>query len=314
MMRSGPLLALLLCLSFQAQPEGDEKQDGPFLTPDSLWQDLTVLSSDEMAGRRTGRPGSRLAQSHIAGQFAGAGLQSFNGQYSLPFRIDSTLSDLQGTNLAGWVAGTEKVSRYLVVTAHYDHLGKKGRRIYNGADDNASGVAVLLSLARAIASQPMRHSVIFLATDAEELGLYGAKAFLDNPPVPLLNLVANLNLDMLAQGGRRQRLFIGGARHYPLLQPAVQQALQQAPLELVEGHDGMSRGYQSRSRINYRIASDHAVFAGRSIPYLFLSVADHRDYHTINDRIDRIDRDFFGRAAQTALLVLQQMDKLDYQK
>ncbi|MDF2176751.1 M28 family peptidase [Aliiglaciecola sp. CAU 1673] len=276
----------------------------------TLWHHLSTLSADVMEGRKTGSRGAMLARQYIQDVYQNIGLLCFGDDYLQPFKLNGLFTDSTAYNLVGWVKGTAPEDEdVIVVSAHYDHLGSKGRRIYNGADDNASGVAAMLTLAKVIAHSPLQHHVIFLATDAEEKGLYGAKAFLAQSPVPLDNIKANLNLDMLGQGGKKRRLYLAGAKYYPQFQSLVDSAIRDAPLNLLQGHEGRARGYDRKTTIDYRDASDHAEFHELGIPYLFLSVADHRDYHTEHDTAERLDPQFLHQAAQTALMVLQRMDK-----
>src|SRR5690606_30456084 len=96
---------------------------------------------------------------------------------------------LPAANVVGMVRGTDDPDEYIVVTAHFDHLGRQGNQVYHGADDNASGTAGLIELARYFAAHPPEHSMIFAALDAEEHGLLGARHFVADPPVPLENIV-----------------------------------------------------------------------------------------------------------------------------
>jgi hypothetical protein len=167
-----------------------------------LLEHVQQLSSDKMAGRKPGTNGHLLAQAYIIKQFSQARLAAFDNDYIKPFKYN----DKTGTNILGWLQGKTHDEDYLVVTAHYDHLGQRGNRVMNGADDNASGVAALLMLAGYFSENTPHHSMIFLATDAEEQGLYGAKAFVKNSPVALTKIRLNINLDMIANGGRKKNL------------------------------------------------------------------------------------------------------------
>lgn len=117
--------------------------------------------------------------------------------------------------MVGYLPGCTYPEHYIAVTAHYDHLGKQGHKIFHGADDNASGVAVMLELASRLSQRCPAYSYIFIATDAEEGGLYGSKAFIAAPPLALNNIVLNLNLDMLGRPDRRGRLYLTGAKRFP---------------------------------------------------------------------------------------------------
>ncbi|ALS97453.1 M28 family peptidase [Lacimicrobium alkaliphilum] len=278
------------------------------INPDRLEQHVKVLSAEAMAGRRTGTVGSELAQHYIASAFAELRITAFKDDYRHPFHFGAWLSEQQGVNLVGWVPGTERPEEYIVVSAHYDHLGSKGREIFYGADDNASGVAALLVIAENVSAAPLRHSVIFLATDAEELGLYGAKAFTEKPPVPLDRIRLNINLDMLGIGDRRNRLYVGGGRGNKTLSQAIRRAEVQEPFQLLAGYPRQPRGFGTGRRINYRNASDHGAFARHGIDFLFITTGDHAYYHTGDDRFEQLNMKLFSQATQAVWSLLKQVD------
>lgn len=305
-------LLVILILQFDAQARCNDIRLRGNIDRASLWSDITVLAADDMQGRQTGSIGADKARDFISGRYQQIGLHSFNQieLYQQPFIHQSLFGDVKATNIVGWLPGTELSQQFIVVTAHFDHIGKSGRKVFNGADDNASGVAAMLAIAAQIVEKQTRHSIIFVATDAEEKGLYGAKAFLLDPPVPLQAIKYNLNLDMLAQGGRRNKLYVSGARQHKELKTVVQQTIDEAGLCLVDGHRQVSRGFGGGGKVNWRKASDHAAFARQGIGYLFVSVNVHPDYHTVHDEIDNIDSAFYTAAAETSLLLLRNMDKL----
>lgn len=307
------LIACLTCLQLSAKANDCRNyQHNDSINAELLLTDLRVLSSDDFQGRKTQTAGAKLARDYIAQQLALYQVAPLPNQtdYLLPFHYKKGLTSVEGVNVAAMVAGTAFSNKYIIVTAHYDHLGKKGAKVFNGADDNASGVAALLALARYTAKKPLKHSVIFLATDAEEKGLFGAKGFVQTPPVALEDMRFNLNLDMLSQNKGRNRLYISGARYYPELAPVVDKSKEQAGLCLVDGHRSQQRGSIYASRNNWRQASDHAAFARVGIPYLFIGVTDHPYYHTVNDTYERINPDFYRAAAETSLTVLLNMDAM----
>lgn len=263
------------------------------------WQDLQQLSSDEMAGRYPGSAGHQRAQLYISQRFAALQLQPLHASYQQPFQFDSGLfSQSSGTNLVATITGCTYPDAYVVVTAHYDHLAALGSKIFNGADDNASGVAGLLFLAGKLRSSCPAYSYIFIATDAEEQGLDGAKAWLKKTPVPLAQIMLNINLDMISRGERRQRLYLAGKRTFPKLQELPTR--QHQKVKLVLGHDGRSRQGMSRSAddVDWSNASDHAVFRRAGIPYMYFGVDVHRHYHTPDDDWQKIDPEFFKSALQ----------------
>jgi Zn-dependent M28 family amino/carboxypeptidase len=295
------ILFVLFCLS--SNPAQAAK-----INPDRLERHVQVLSAGAMAGRRTGTAGSVLAQHYIVSAFAELKLTAFKDDYRHAFDFGAWLSEQQGVNLVGWVPGTERPEDYIVVSAHYDHLGRKGSQIFYGADDNASGVAALLMIAENVAAAPLRHSIIFLASDAEEFGLYGARAFTDKPPVPLDRIRLNMNLDMLGIGDQRNRLYIGGGRGNKALSRAIDSVEMQEPFQLLAGYPRQPRGFGTGRRINYRNASDHGAFARHGIDFLFITTGDHAYYHTGDDRFEQLNMELFGRATQAVWSLLKHVD------
>lgn len=279
---------------------------------DSAWHDIKLLAADHMEGRKTGSAGNLRAQNYIVERYQQIGLLSFNEnlQFQHPFEKQQWSSDITGVNLIGWLKGQHKPEAFIVISAHYDHLGKRGSKVFNGADDNASGVAAMLFIAEKLAIKRPKHSVIFLATDAEELGLYGAYAFTQQPSVPLKQIRFNLNLDMLAHGGRKKRLYVYGARKYPQFKALVDELKVSSSINIKSGRKAYGNGYSDGQRINWTKASDHGAFHKIKIPFLFLGVAEHRYYHTDKDTIETIDQEFYREAVLTSLQTFRAMDSL----
>jgi Zn-dependent M28 family amino/carboxypeptidase len=128
--------------------------------------------------------------------------------------------------------------------------------------------------------------------------------------VPLASITINLNLDMLAEGGRRNRLYVTPSKALPELIQLVASAINSAGLCLVKGHRSSRGNFASRGHINWRHASDHAAFASKHIPYLFLGVSNHSRYHSENDISNNIDQKFFTGATETALSLLLKLDEM----
>ena len=156
----------------------------PALDSARLIADLSALAADSMEGRRIGTPGSARARAFLQRALARIGVAPLGGGFAEPFTARAGGGDLHGVNLVGMIRGTKHADRYLVVSAHYDHLGVRNGVIYNGADDNASGnfaaarngaVVRVASAAALDRLRPVRR---------EEEGLLGAKAFVEKPPVP----------------------------------------------------------------------------------------------------------------------------------
>ncbi len=204
--------------------------------------------------------------------------------------------------MLGVVPGGVLAGRYIVVSAHYDHLGVRNGEIYNGADDDASGCVALVALARALRGQPLRHSLIFAAFDAEEVGLRGSRAFVADPPVPLDSIALDLNLDMVARTAGV--LWAGGAHQTPALRPVLERVAAEAPLELRLGHDAPD----APEGDDWTHSSDHGPFHDVGIPFVYLGVEDHPDYHRPTDDFRNIDPGEYMDALRTALLTLVALD------
>ena len=281
-----------------------------------LWKDFSTLASEQMQGRKTGTPGSKLAREYIANQFNALSLKTFEqGEgYFLPFRYEMAFDEITGVNVAGWIEGKTFPEDFIVITAHYDHLGTHGRKIFYGADDNASGVAALISIARDVVEKGSHYSVLFLATDAEEKGLYGAKAFVQEPPLAIEKMRFNLNLDMLSQGGRKKALYVSGGRTDERFKGIIKQVKEEAGICLVKGHRAPRSGSAMSNRINWRQASDHYAFSKKNIPYLFVGVSTHSYYHTPKDTVESVEPTFYTGAVETSLMLFRGLDALQPEK
>ena len=176
---------------------------GQLLEAVPLESRLKVMQELHMEGRGVGTPGGAKARAYIVKRFGQIGLRpaktSLGGAaFERPFSFKPRFGrEVSGVNLVARIEGTSSSDKVLVVSAHYDHLGVRKGQVYNGADDNASGIAGLLAVAEAFKARPPRHTVLIVAFDAEESGLKGAKAFVADPPVPLARIGLNVNFDMM---------------------------------------------------------------------------------------------------------------------
>jgi Zn-dependent M28 family amino/carboxypeptidase len=270
-----------------------------------LLHDIGVLAHDSMEGRLVGTAGSAKARAFLDRSLRERGLTTAGGatSYLHPFQFTRRDSALTGINVVGMVRGTARPDRYIVVTAHYDHLGVRNGEVFNGADDNASGTAALLALAGHFARNAPRHSIIFAALDAEEGGLRGARAFVENPPVPRESIVLNINMDMVGRNDANE-LYVAGTSHYPQLLPFVQRVAANAEITLIPGHDRPG----ARPTDDWTNASDHAAFHQAGIPFLYFGVEDHADYHRASDEMAGIQPGFYARAVRTVLSAVRLLD------
>ncbi|RPE13615.1 M28 family peptidase [Chitinophaga lutea] len=271
-----------------------------------LMKDVQTLAADKMEGRKAGSRGNRMAQFYLLDRFKQVPLQSFNNTFEQPFYFTRSDKRTMGTNLYGYVKG--RVDSFVVISAHYDHVGigkpnQEKDSIYNGADDNASGVAVLLAIAKYYAAHPPKYNLIFAAFDAEEMGLQGAKAFVARPPVPLARIVANLNMDMVSHNDKNE-LWVCGTSHYPQLKRYITAVAPNSRVSLPMGHD-----QEKDSSQNWTNQSDHYEFHKVKIPFLYFGVEDHPDYHQPSDEFSRINPTFFYNAAQALLNVVKAINE-----
>jgi Zn-dependent M28 family amino/carboxypeptidase len=157
-------------------------------------------------------------------------------------------------------------------------------------------VAALLELARHVAANPLEASVIFAVLDAEEMGLRGARAFVESPPVPLETIRLNMNLDMVSRNEKNE-LYIAGSYHYPDLGVLIDPVASRSEITLLRGHDRPDLPPGE----DWTQLSDHAAFHSAGIPFAYFGVEDHPDYHRPSDRFENIDPAFFVRAIRTVL-------------
>lgn len=307
-----PLLLAALALFGGAVPATFAPQQGGYgtalaaLAADSalILEDLRYLSSDELEGRGVGSEGSRLARVRLAQRFAQAGLAPLGPAYEHPFRFTrrNDPEEHDGVNVLAVRPGTERSGRVIVVSGHYDHVGMRNGEIFNGADDNASGAVGITALARALRGVPLRHTLVFAAFDAEELGLQGARAFVAAPPVPLDSVVLNLNLDMVARTAGT--LWAAGSHHTPALRPILEEVASRSPVTLRLGHDRPN----APEGADWTRQSDHFAFHSVGIPFVYLGVEDHDDYHRPTDTFERVDPGEYMAALRASLMVLLALD------
>ncbi|HEX8030552.1 MAG TPA: M28 family peptidase [Vicinamibacterales bacterium] len=278
---------------------------------DRLMANVTTLSDPKWEGRAAGSPGGIAARTWVVDQFKSIGLQPVSGAYVHPFTYTRmTMSGRQdgaGANVIGMCVGTDSKLKFTVVSAHYDHLGIRNGQIYPGADDDASGVAVMLELAAFCQKTPFRHSIVFAAFDAEEVGLQGSKAFMVKPPVPQERIGLNVNLDMVSRSDRRE-IFVSGTYHYPDLKATLEEVARRAPITVLFGHDkpvAVAGGVE-----DWTNQSDHGPFHAANVPFVYFGVEDHVDYHKPTDTADKINRGFFVDVAETILDAVLALDRM----
>ena len=271
---------------------------------DRLMATVTLLADPRFEGRGAGSPGGIAARGVIGEKFRLIGLESIGG-YLVPFAFagkSATGATVNGANVIGLCRGKDPALPVFVVSAHYDHLGIRDGVTYPGADDNASGVAVLLELAAYCRKNPFRRSIVFAAFDAEEGGLNGARAFVASPPIPKDRLALNINLDMVSRSDKRE-IYVAGTVHTPELKAPLERVAKTARVKMLFGHDRPGTGSE-----DWTSQSDHYAFHAAKIPFVYFGVEDHADYHKPTDTADKINRGFFVDVAETILDAVLQLD------
>lgn len=298
------LATLMLCVLW-AQPAVAQRAAEPLPGIDSAatWRALTELAADSMEGRRIDSRGSAAARALLIRRLQQAGLRPAGNAYEHRFAVTSRDTTVRnGVNVLAYLPGADS-SRVLVLSAHYDHVGVRAGAVYNGADDNASGTAALLAIAEWYAANPPRHAIIVAFFDGEEVGLLGARAFLETPPVPLDRIAANVNLDMVARLDKNE-LYAAGAAPWPFFRPLLLATAARAPITLRLGHDTDENGPGE----NWTRQSDQAAFHAKGIPWVYFGVEDHPDYHRATDDAERVDAGRYIGAVRTIADFVRRLD------
>jgi hypothetical protein len=242
------------------------------------------LAAPEFLGRSG--PGAARAARHLADAFRRLGLKpAFGDTYFQPIPSPAGPAGFVGRNVAAVLPGGDPalVGEWVLLGAHFDHLGKRGGVLHPGADDNATGVAMLLEVAEhfALCGKRPRRTLVFAAFDLEEDSLLGSKHFAGHPPLPLAGLKAALTADMLGRSMANvmdEYVFVLGSECSPGLRRLVAGV---APPR------GLTVGRLGADVIGTR--SDYGPFRDRRVPFLFLSTGQHPDYHRPGDTPDRVD-------------------------
>jgi Zn-dependent M28 family amino/carboxypeptidase len=294
-------LAFLLATSIALS--GSQVPDSALISSASLLSDLKTLSDDSMEGRQTGTAGAEKARAFIIERFKASGIHPFGASYESPFTLSvrTGAGDGRGVNVIGYIEGSRRADRYIVVSAHYDHLGTRKGVIFNGADDNASGTAALFAIAQYFALHRPTNSLIFAAFDAEELGLRGSQAFVKKPPVDARRLSLDLNLDMIGRDPDG-KLFVVGTARQPFLRPYIDAAAKKSSVRLLVGHENPAQPE------DWTRDSDHFSFLQARIPALYFGVEDFDQHHKATDDYETMTYGFYVRAVEAIVYVIEQFD------
>jgi hypothetical protein len=217
---------------------------------------------------------------------------------SLEAQISS--EEIQSANVVAMVEGTDPKLKeeYITVGAHLDHVGRDGSTIFNGADDDASGCVAVMEAAEAVALNPPKRSVIFILYTGEELFFMGSQHFVMNPPVPLEQIVLNINLDMVGRpDGEAEDLAVNvGIDKDSTLKDLIN--------SVNKRNTNLSLDY---SYDKYFLMSDHVAYHLSGIPVVFFHNGDHEDLHKASDDAEKIDYEFLRKASQLTYFLIMEL-------
>ena len=280
-----------------------------------LEKHLTILSSDSLEGRETGKKGQKMAAEYLKNHFINIGIPPYKkNKYFQKFKVKSDRhvckcedcdtdfikkifkknKIIRGENVLGYIEGSDLKDELIIITAHYDHLGKHDTLLFNGADDDGSGTVAIMEIAEAFMlakrdGKGPRRSILIMPVSGEEKGLLGSKYYTDNPVFPLIKTIANLNIDMI---GRIDNMHLDGNYVYLIGSDMLSKDLHNISEEINKKYIGLELDYTYNTdddphRYYYR--SDHYNFAKNNIPVIFYFNGVHEDYHKTTDTIEKID-------------------------
>ena len=256
---------------------------------------VATLASSEFGGRRG--PGALKAALYVSEHLRRCGLEPLFGRSFFQEIPDLANGGVLGRNVGAKIVGGDPALRdeWLIVSAHFDHLGRGPGGYYPGADDNATGTAMMLEVARCFATEGVRpkRSIMFIGFDREEDGLWGSRYFADYPPIPLDRVKLFVTADMIGRslaGVCDEFVFVFGAQTSPGMKARLDRASAGEPLRLA----AMGNDLLIVDR------SDYGPFRQRATPYLFFSTGENPDYHRRSDRSETID---FAKAVSVAKIV-----------
>jgi len=258
-------------------------------------EDVAFLANDQLEGRQTGTEGEKAAAEYIANRFIDLGLlakgtddyfQEFsfkpktNPHQKVTYSIEGD-STITGTNVIAFL--DNKAENTIIIGAHYDHLGYgaegslyrgEGKAIHNGADDNASGVALMLNLASKLKTSDFNNNYLFIAFSGEEMGLIGSNYFTKNSTIDLNKVNYMLNMDMVGRLKQDSTLAVYGVGTSPILKQVV--SASNKNFKIIENESGVG-------------PSDHTSFYNNDIPVLHFFTGQHEDYHKPSDDYEKLN-------------------------
>lgn len=286
-------------------------------------EDVTFLASDALEGRQTGTKGEKEAATYIESRFKELGLQpkgtsgflqtfSFkpktNPHDEVKFDVNGD-DTITGNNVIGFL--DNNAENTIIIGAHFDHLGFGGegslyrdaiKAIHNGADDNASGVAVLLNLAAKLTTKNTGNNYLFMAFSGEEMGLLGSNYFVKNPTIDIKKISYMINMDMVGRMKKDSTLAVYGTGTSPIFK------------QVLKSYNNNFRLIQQESGVG---PSDHTSFYLVDIPVLHFFTGQHEDYHKPSDDAEKLNYDGMKLISEYIFNIITELDdngKLAFRK
>ena len=290
----------------------------------SMQDDVKILASDSLQGRRTGTTYEKMAAEYLANRFKDLGLEpkGTDGYFQEFVFTDKTDphqkiefinkgddGSVNGTNVVGYI--DNKAETTVVIGAHFDHLGLGGegslyrgeeKAIHNGADDNASGVAVVLDLIYDLKDNNTNNNYLFILFSAEEIGLLGSNYFVKNPTIDLEKVNYMINMDMVGRLNEEKALAIYGVGTSPVFSQTL--FANNTDFKLTEKESGVG-------------PSDHTSFYLADLPVLHFFTGQHEDYHRPGDDFEKLNYDGMESISKYILSIITDLDddpKLEFRK
>ena len=296
----------------QLQRKSEAKQ--PFVSESTLVDsaqlisDLKYLSSDELEGRYPATKGSYLAQTYIINRLRKNNVDSFSIAYKQRFAFSFKGKNYpEATNLTGIIHGTLYPDSFIVLSAHYDHLGIKDSLIYNGADDNASGVCALLSFVDYFSKHKPAYSFVFCFFDGEEEKEQGSYYFVDHAPFKISAVKININMDMISRNDKGNEIIVAGSSYHPELKNRIIPFRDSTNVSIIFGHD-KPKPYDKKVA-DWTYGSDHEPFFVKGVKFIAFEVESTPDYHQAGDEFEKIDKGFYTSVVNLICKIVIEFDK-----
>ena len=276
------------------RPDTPDQNKGYFFVAPAVAERMFHIKTEKLASYAAGDAQKKLLRKVAPGKIS--------------YKISVETKVIQTENVLGYLEGTDKKDELIVVTAHYDHIGKAdhgdGDLVNNGADDDGSGTVTVMQLAKVFAQAKKdgkgpRRSMLFMTVAGEEEGLLGSEYYTDHPVFPLASTVVDLNIDMIGRRDAQHQtsppyLYVIGADKLSSELNRISESANEKYTHLIFDYTYNDPGHPDR--LYYR--SDHWNFARRNIPIIFYFDGIHEDYHAPSDEVEKIEFDLLADRAK----------------